>query len=246
MLTVLVAAAPSVVLLSYFYLRDRYDREPLHLVALAYALGMYSMLAADGLTSLVEGFLPPRWLSSGTLPARLFDAFVMAGFLEELAKWTVFIAAVYPWRQFDEPLDGIVYGVAVSLGFATLENFLFLDRLGLGIAWQRSIFAVPAHALFGGAMGYYGGRGKVLQRAAGPVRARNGPPWREGLLAVLAPTAFHGAYDFALLHGLGWKIWVAITVLSVCLWVFVLRRVGHAAQASQYRPKTMPPTGLRR
>jgi hypothetical protein len=56
---------------------------------------------------------------------------------------------------------------------------------------------------------------------------------------------FHSAYNFALLHGLNWFIWVAITALSVGFWVFVLRRVRRAQKASPFRPKTMLPTDFR-
>src|SRR4029450_10832400 len=80
--------------------------------------------------------------------------------------------------EFDEPLDGVVYGVAVALGFATLENFLFVARLGLGVAWMRALFAVPAHALFGATMGYYAGRAKFDQ---------GGKLWRDRAFCLLAP-----------------------------------------------------------
>jgi hypothetical protein len=61
------------------------------------------------------------------------------------------------------------------------------------------------------------------------------------LMSVIVPVGFHGAYDFALLHGLGWKVWTAVTLLSFSFWVFVLRRVKRAARASPFRPKTMLP-----
>lgn len=234
-LTVLVAAVPSLLLLTYFYLRDRFEREPLAHLATAYALGMYAMLAAHGLSLTAEGWFSAAWLRTGGEPARLVDAFFLSGFLEELSKWVVFMAAVYQWREFDEPLDGLIYGVTVALGFATLENVFYLHRLGLDVAWQRAVFAVPAHALFGGAMGYYAGRAKFDRRT--PKRR----PWRSWVLCLALPTFFHGTYNFALMHGLDWKIWVAITALSVALWSFVLRRVLHGQKASPYRPKTMPP-----
>jgi RsiW-degrading membrane proteinase PrsW (M82 family) len=242
MVTVVVAAAPSLLLLAYFYLRDRFEREPLGHLALAYFLGMYAMVAAHGLSGAAEGALPAGWLAARDEGSRLFDAFVLSGFLEELAKWVILMAAVFHWREFDEPLDGVIYGVAVSLGFATLENLLYLDRMGLAIAWQRAVFAVPAHALFGGSMGYYAGRAKFDRRSP-QLRAR---VTRDFILTLALPTAFHGLYDFALLHGLGWKVWVAITALSLGLWAFVLHRVHHAQRASPYRPKTMPPSGLRK
>ncbi len=180
-LTVLVAAAPSLFLLTFFYLKDRYEREPLLHLCMAFGLGLYSMIAAQGMATTAEGWISADWLSGGSEPARLVDAFVLSGFVEELAKWVVLIMAIYHWDEFDEPLDGVVYGVAVALGFATLENLLFVLRLGLGVAWQRALFAVPAHALFGATMGYYAGRAKF---------ARGRALWLDRGLCLGAPTVF--------------------------------------------------------
>ena len=227
MLTLVVAAAPSVFLLTFFYLRDRYEREPLRQILMAFGLGLYAMIAAQGMANTAEGWLSEDWLRTGGEPARLVDAFVLSGFVEELAKWVVLMAAIYHWDEFDEPMDGVVYGVAIALGFATLENFLFVTRLGLGVAWLRGLFAVPAHALFGATMGYYAGRTKFDR---GPLL------WRDRVLCLAAPVAFHGAYDYALHHGLGLRLWLAVSALSVGLWVFVLRRLHRADRASPFRP----------
>ena len=134
MFVAIVAAAPSLALLTYFYLRDRYEREPIGHVVAAYLLGMFALLAAQGATYLVADWVSPDWLHTGGEPARLFDAFVLAGAVEELSKWVMLVAAVYAWREFDEPMDGLLYGVAIALGFATFENFLFLSSRGLAIA----------------------------------------------------------------------------------------------------------------
>jgi RsiW-degrading membrane proteinase PrsW (M82 family) len=225
-LTVIVAAAPSLFLLTFFYLKDRYEREPLRHILMAFGLGLYAMIAASGIATTVESWVPRDWRLLGGEPAKLFDAFVLSGFTEELAKWVVLIAAVYHWEEFDEPLDGVVYGVAVALGFATLENFLFVARLGLGVAWMRALFAVPAHALFGATMGYYAGRAKF---------DRGGKLWSDRALCLLAPTGFHGSYDYALHRGMGAHVWIVISLLSVGLWTFVLRRVHRAQRASPFR-----------
>jgi protease PrsW len=238
MLTLFVAAAPSLLLMTYFYLRDRYDREPLGHVVAAYLLGVFAMFAAQGLGTNLADLVSTDWLRTGGEPARIFDAFVLAGVVEESAKWVVLFAAIYCWREFDEPLDGLLYGAAIALGFAAFENFLYLSSHGLDIAWKRAIFAVPAHALFGGCMGYYAGRVKFVL----PGEGRSQRFWLSLALSLLLPIAFHGAYNFALLHGLDWKVWMAITLLSLTFWVFVLRRVKRALRASPYRPKTMMPS----
>lgn len=239
-LTVLVAAAPSLLLLAYFYLRDRFDREPLpHLLA-AYLLGALAYFTALGLGVASDAWVSAEWLQTGGEGARLFEAFVLTGLFEELTKWVVLVGAIYHWREFDEPLDGLIYGVTVALGFATVENLVYLDSRGLAIAWQRAVFAVPAHALFGGAMGHYAGRAKFIDRHR-PARL-----WLDRALCLGLPTTFHGAYDFALMHGLDWKIWITVSGLSLGFWIFVLRRVYRAQRASPYRPKTMPPPSAMR
>ena len=226
LLTVIVASAPSLFLLTFFYLKDRYEREPLQHILMAFGLGLYAMIAGHGMASTAESWVSRDWLLMGGEPAKLFDAFILSGFVEELAKWVVLVAAVYHWDEFDEPLDGVVYGVAVALGFATLENMLFVTRLGLGVAWQRAVFAVPAHALFGATMGYYAGRAKF---------DRGGKLWRDRALCLFAPTGFHGVYDYALHRGMGAHVWIVISLLSVGLWTFVLRRVHRAQHASPFR-----------
>jgi RsiW-degrading membrane proteinase PrsW (M82 family) len=242
MFIAIVAAAPSLALLTYFYLRDRYEREPLRYLIAAFALGAGALVAGYWLGAMVENLADGTELIAGQVPhtelARFFEAFVMVGPCEELAKWAALVGVVYRWREFDEPMDGLLYGVAIALGFATFENFMFLHGRGLAIAWQRAIFAVPAHALFGGCMGFYVGRAKFAS-ADGTRRRRF---WLCMILSFLVPVGFHGAYDFALLHSLGWKVWIAVTLLSLSFWVFVLRRVKRAERASPYRPKTMMPS----
>lgn len=229
--TLVVAAAPSLFLLTFFYLRDRYEREPLGHIVGAFLLGMYAMVAAHGMAVAAEGQMSRDWLAQGGEIAKLFDSFVLSGFIEEAAKWVILVAAVYHWDEFDEPLDGVVYGVALALGFATLENVFYVARLGLAVGVQRALFAVPAHALFGAAMGYYAGRAK-FDRGRTQIQDR--------VLCLAAPTVFHGLYNFALHRRLDWKLWSFVAALSIALWAFVIRRVHLAQHASPF--KTGQPT----
>ena len=76
------------------------------------------------------------------------------------------------------------------------------------------------------------------QSSVGIVDSMSRLPWWG---CLLVPTLFHGTYDFALMHGLDWKAWSAVTGISIGLWAFVLHRVHRAQRASPFRPKTMPP-----
>jgi RsiW-degrading membrane proteinase PrsW (M82 family) len=236
-LSVAVGAAPSLFLLVFFYLKDRYEPEPRGHVALAFAKGalaiLPSWLAAKGL----ELSVGKLWLALGGVWARLFEAAVMAGAVEEGSKWVIFLSLVYWWEEFDEPLDGVVYGVALALGFATVENILCVVRDGLGVGFLRAIFAVPAHALFGAAMGFYMGRAKLGRGRYGSTVTR-GQRAMYLALAFLVPFGFHSAYDFALVELRGWWIYAVVSALSIALWGFVLRRVHTAQKDSPFRTTT--------
>lgn len=75
-------------------------------------------------------------------------------------KWFVLYHLIFRHEAFDEPYDGIVYAVAVSLGYATLENIIyaFLNAASFSALMIRALLPVSAHALFGVMMGYYLGR----------------------------------------------------------------------------------------
>ena len=129
--------------------------------------------------------------------------------VEELAKWIIFMALIYWWEEFDEPLDGVVYGVALALGFATVENVLCVVRDGLGIGLLRALFAVPAHALFGAAMGFYMGRAKLGRGRHGSVV----PRWQRNYRIALALVVFASWLPGRLV--IGAYLFGAVTILQL-------------------------------
>jgi RsiW-degrading membrane proteinase PrsW (M82 family) len=234
-IAVVLGAAPSAFLLVFFYLKDRYEPEPRGHVAAAFLFGALSVVPALAFAYAVEKLLGREWLALGGWPARAAEAWLMAGLAEEGAKWLALYATVWRWDEFDEPLDGVVYGVALALGFATVENVACVVRDGLGIGLLRALFAVPAHALFGALSGFYFGRAKLgrgrFQKEPVTPRAR-----RAALaLALGAPLAFHGLYDFSLIMLHGAAMYSLTGALSLGLWIFVLRRVHRAQGDSPFR-----------
>ena len=100
--------------------------------------------------------------SNTNISEALIRSFLSAAPVEEVLKFTVLYSLVYKMKDFNEPIDAIVYGVAVSLGFATLENIYYVyvlsDYFGTtsqGLAILRSFSAIPAHGIFGATMGYF-------------------------------------------------------------------------------------------
>jgi RsiW-degrading membrane proteinase PrsW (M82 family) len=181
----LSAVVPSFLLIWYFRGRDTFP-EPARVLWASFGLGVLSIVPTLALDWAVLSLVAPP---ADPLVGAAFDAFVTAAFPEELLKFCVLYFYCARHREFDEPMDGIVYGSVSSLGFATLENVLYVSKEGLGVALMRAATAVPAHALWGAIMGYF-----VAQAKFG---GKNKP--RCYLAALSIPILAHGLYDFPLM-----------------------------------------------
>lgn len=233
-LAVVVGAAPSLFLLVFFYLKDRYEPEPRGHVALAFGKGALATVPAFAASWALARLVGDAWLALGGLWARGFEALVLAALCEELPKWIAFLF-IYRWNELDEPLDGVVYGVALALGFATVENVLCVLRDGLGVGVLRAVFAVPAHALFGAVMGWYVGRAKLGDGQWQGIDVTRAERRRRLGAALVVPILLHGGYDFLLQALRGAWMYLAVAAGSVALWAFVLRRVHRAQAASPFK-----------
>lgn len=218
------AVAPAIALMSYFYIRDAYDHEPLRLVALLFLTGMLSALPV---------MYAVDWIGRFVSSPLAQTVFVVAVF-EELAKYGLTIWLAVRHREFDEEYDGIVYAVAASLGFATLENIIKVLNLGWESVPFRTLFAVPGHALFGVIMGYYLGKARFASTPRKRVTYF--------LIAFLSPWACHAVYDALLLTEQ--TLYVAMTLpFMIWLWVNGLRKVRAAQDRSPYKPQAVDPKG---
>jgi RsiW-degrading membrane proteinase PrsW (M82 family) len=122
------------------------------------------------------------------LATAFFEAFIVAAFCEEYIKYRIVKKYVYYDVHFDEAMDGIVYTVVASLGFACVENVVFVLKHDIGVALIRGFTSIPLHALAAGLMGYYIGRAKFADSSSAE-RAF----FLKGLtFAILV----HGLYDF--------------------------------------------------
>ncbi|QHS22607.1 intramembrane metalloprotease PrsW [Virgibacillus sp. MSP4-1] len=208
--------APGFALLTFFYLKDRFDSEPLSMVLRAFIFGA---LLVFPIMFIQYGFSVE---DVGQHP--FIQSFLLTGMLEEFFKWFIFLYVIYEHVHFDNHYDGIVYGVAISLGFASLENLLYLFANGIEYALSRAVFPVSSHALFGAIMGYYMGRNKFY-----PVKS-----YRMITVALFIPSVLHGIYDFLLQTIQSNWIYVMIPFM-VFLWVFAMRRVKRANDYTEKR-----------
>ena len=179
----LAALLPSVLLVRYFVRSDRYP-EPGNVLWCTFLLGCAIVIPVCVLELVVSVFLEDV---GGPITQALILAFVVAAACEESFKFLVLHRYCARCPEFDEPMDAVVYGAVASLGFATLENILYVVEGGLWVAVTRAVTAVPAHACFGAVMGYY------------YAQARFGSSGERSLVPVLAvPILLHGLYDLPL------------------------------------------------
>lgn len=183
----LSALLPVVILVYYIYHKDKKSPEPTGQLVKAFLFGVLSapLSLCMSIPLGLFGFYPEVATSVfGGVSA----AFWGAAIPEEIAKFVMLWLLLRKNPYFDEKMDGIVYAVCVSLGFAALENVLYLfsnveEFLSVGIS--RAIFAVPGHFCFGILMGYYYSLAKFYSRAS----------MRNKALILIAPIIVHGLYD---------------------------------------------------
>jgi RsiW-degrading membrane proteinase PrsW (M82 family) len=209
LLNVGLAILPSLLLLWYFFRWDRARREPRGLLLLTFFLGFIAVIPA----ALIEGLVDPFGSGYPPLFRLAFRAFIVAGLVEEGIKLFVIQRFVMNRPAFDEMMDGIIYTITASMGFAFFEN-LFYSFGSPGTLIIRGITAVPLHAIASGIMGFY----------IGLSRFGNPDAWKRGLLyAVL----IHGFYDFFLFVG-GYLSYLVFPLL-----VWAARELGKYHRRAQ-------------
>jgi len=221
-LLLLLAISPGLFWLWYFYSRDRYEPEPLSWIVLIYFFGIAVTIPVALVQGTISLFVPG-----------VFVAVLVAPVFEETAKYLVVRRTVYETREFNEPVDGIVYAAAAGLGFATLENVLYVFsalETSLGLAVQtgivRAFISVPGHVLFSVMWGYALGRARFM------------PPGKRTAVilgGLLLAMAAHGLFNLLLYTAIGFA--VLILVVVPLLWLAVHRRINHALSESAFRPR---------
>ncbi len=181
----LATILPSILLILIFVFSDKF-REPKLEIIKVFFYGILITIPAYFLNTYVGEVLEKTELS-----VALINSFLTAAPVEEGLKLSVLYFLVYKMKDFNEPMDGIVYGVCASLGFATLENFYYVYLLAdyfntssISLAIVRAFSAVPAHAVFGLFMGYFFMKYSFIKKGDNL------------LLAFIVPFVLHGSYNF--------------------------------------------------
>ena len=199
------STAPSISLLTYFYLKDSKRPEPLRLILKVFICGglvVFPLLV-------IQQLLSP--LNNGIF----IESFLLSGLLEEFIKWFLMFYLIYHHVEFDEFFDGIVYAVAIAAGFATVENlfYIFLTKGSdlFAIIWSRALLPVSGHILFGVTMGYYF------------AKTKENPKRIYLLLSLFLPTLFHGLFNLLSSYATELSMLMVIAYMSFLWWFSITK-----------------------
>ena len=181
-----LSVLPAALLIIFIYRQDKYQKEPFKSLFKAFFGGMLSVVFTIVTVRIIDytiGLIP--YLNQTVF----YDSFITAGIPEELCKFLIFMIFIWNDKNFDEYFDGIVYASFISLGFATVENIMYVMPGGIGTGIVRALISVPAHFLFGVILGYFLSLAKFNSDKKG----------RYIIIGLLIAMAAHGLFDWLLM-----------------------------------------------
>ncbi len=210
-LLLFLAILPGILLMIKVYRADRIEKEPIGLLILLLCLGAVVCFPVAYIENVLDR------LFAGLIPAgrllRFVDNFIGVALIEETGKFAVTKLCTWKNRNFNFQFDAIVYAVTTSLGFAILENILYVAAGGLEVALLRGVLSVPGHAIFGLFMGVSYGVAKRCESRGDMAGKR-----RNLRFAIITPTILHGIFDFCLTD----KTYVALIIFVIFVLVLYI------------------------
>jgi len=182
----LLSVSPAMIIILYIYFKDKFEKEPIGFLFKNFLMcAILSVIITIILSAILNIVFPLT--DEISIYQQFIKAFLVVGLVEEFSKYIIVRFYAQKSSEFNEPFDGIVYAVMVSMGFAALENVLYVFQYGASTGIVRAFTAVPAHATFGILMGYFMGLAKFSKNKQ-----------LLNLTGLLVATFFHGTYDFFL------------------------------------------------
>ena len=194
MITIFLLASivPPIYLLSVIYKMDKIEPEPPGMILKMFIWGGLATIPAG----LIEQFLsntlmPATGYMSGSTEYNLIMFFVVVAVTEEGVKHFALRKGIWDSPEFNYRFDGVIYSVAVTLGFAAIENIEYVFNFGLNVAALRAVTSIPGHCIFGIYMGYYFGSARYFAFRNKKIRTGF-----YQFMSMLIPVLMHGFYDF--------------------------------------------------
>ena len=220
-----LAIAPVATIILWIYLKDKYDKEPVITLSKFFILG----ILVSALAIYVEELLI-KLNTFSKIGDMIYISFIVAGLTEEGLKALILIPNLLRERNFNEKLDGIIYSVFLSLGFATVENIIYIlfeDPTSVfQVSIIRAIISIPAHMMFAIIMGYYISKYKFNSSKSKPKTYL--------IMSIRVPILLHGIFDFILMIQYRWSIIVFIAYIAF-LWKISLDKLDEYTNNSRIK-----------
>jgi len=224
-----ISFLPGILWMWYIYRSDKFEPEPVGRVISVFFGGFLVVIPVIFVELGVSSILG----LSGDVDS-LYEAvgasWFVAGLVEEFAKFGIVLFAVYYTKEFDEPVDGIVYSSAAALGFATLENFFYMMKHGTAVILIRGPLSTFGHLLFSAMWGYGLGRGKFHPKTAK----------RLATTGLLLAAGSHGLFNFLLMSEgvfgktVGMVLSFCVLPFTAVLWLILKREIHRAEDESPF------------
>ncbi len=228
LLLLALALAPGASIGLSIYQKDKHEREPIGLLLRSFLFGILSIFITLILSKVIDQFIT---INEQDVSEQAVHAFLIVALVEEFSKFVFVRGVLYNNKNFNEPFDGIVYAVMVSMGFATFENILYVADGGLQTAILRMFTAVPAHAAFAVLMGYYLGKAKFEHKKS-----------YYAFHALGIATLFHGAYDYFWFIAYVPGIWLGAIISLIIAIVLSKKAIKIHQDKSPFHPDLIQKT----
>ena len=232
---IIIAVLPALILLGFIYMRDRKEKPPVKLMVLLLALGAGTIIPA----AIAEfiGQLIVAQTDTDHQTMLLMLCFLVIGIVEELGKYLVTVCTTWKSREFQHSYDGVIYMVCASLGFAILENILYVASGGIGTGILRAFTAIPLHCTVGVIMGALYAKGREAAYAGDRAGMIGFMAW-----AYIVPVFIHGLYDYLVMaasYGYISEAWVFLTLgVMYVLSIFLIFYCSAHDRRIDGRPET--------
>lgn len=215
MFLIVLALLPAIALAVWIYRQDKIEREPRKLLWKIFFLGVLSVIPTI-ILELILGDVVGLFFEETSVAYIVLDNFICVAVVEEYWKMKAAKKAAWKDPAFNYKFDAIVYCVTSALGFAAIENVIYVMDGGLDTAISRMLLSVPSHAIDGVIMGYFFGMAKEADLKGDKKR-------RKQCLrrSVLVPAIEHGIYDTSLSLDSDWlMLFFLLFVIVIDIWAY--------------------------
>ena len=212
----IVAILPVLLIGLYIYKKDN-NKESYKLLFKLFIMGLLSCFPAIAIGSFMGNYFPP--LEEMNFIQLLLYSFIVVALVEELCKWYFLYRVSYNHNEFDTLYDMVVYSSFIALGFACLENILYVSSFGISTGLFRAVVAVPSHVCCGIFMGSYLALSKMNEVGGNVYVAK-----KYKYLSMIIPILIHGIYDYCLFLGSTFFI-LLFYLFVIILFVLSLNKV---------------------